>query len=539
MKRKKYTYIPKDEIESITTWNGKNITQDKILDGAYVRGNVKYAHGGIPKYVSKTVEGRMKEKLTQILNEMSESQLDMVADKYDVQGDLGIWVVMLPNNKVEDVLMYSMSVLRGDKYAHGGKVNKGYDVMVWETEEDRERGDSFRHGNYMEEQDAINMAKRLFLRNGYACVEVIDRNRLRSDNEMRAHDSMYSDEIGVVIHLCDDDEYAHGGMMEDGGEVYTKSVEEQAQEMLGNRFFELNPQEREDIINSFIADGVITPRVTYTQFEEESFEYAGGGGVATASYKVIYQMVGSKDKKEKIFTDKTKAELFAETMEEDEDVKSVKLEEVVEKSEKASKSKATPTINLFGAAKTTTTTASKTKKPTVEIDGIGDDIARYNELKAVMNNAKAEQELIGGRIKEAGLEKYLEMYEQTGRNPPNFEILSEGNNILFMVKDAYIKNISPELQEMLEEYGEGLVEVVNTYSFNTDVLEKKVKGNKTVGDIVNELIIKSTDIPQEDKMNLIVPSAEARIPKGTIDRLADYDSIEEVFNLVKPQLALK
>ena len=45
-KRKKYTYIPKDEIESITTWNGKNITQEKILDGAYVRGNVKYAEGG-------------------------------------------------------------------------------------------------------------------------------------------------------------------------------------------------------------------------------------------------------------------------------------------------------------------------------------------------------------------------------------------------------------------------------------------------------------------------------------------------------------
>lgn len=446
--RKKYTYIPKDEIESITTWNGKNITQDKILDGAYVRGNVKYAHGG-----------------------------------------------MSPMAK--------------------------YEVKYWETEEDRDMGESYVYGNFSSPDKAEDIATRLYNKNGFACVEVIKKD---------------TDE--VILHLSGD-EYADGGMMEDGAEIYTKSVEEQAQEMLGNRFFELNPQEREDIINSFIADGVITPRVTYTQFEEEEFEYAGGGGVATASYKVIYQMVGSKDKKEKIFTDKAKAELFAETMEEDEDVKSVRLEEVVEKSAKSSKSKATPMINLFGAAKPTTTTASKKAKPTVEIDGIGDDIARYNELKAVMNNAKAEQELIGGRIKEAGLEKYIEMYEQTGRNPPNFDILSEGQSILFMVKDAYIKNISPELQEMLEEYGEGLVEVVNTYSFNTDVLEKKVKGNKTIGDIVNELIVKSTEIPQEDKMNLIVPAAEARIPKGTIDRLADYDSIEEVFNLVKPQLALK
>lgn len=44
--RKKYTYIPKDEIESITTWSGKNIPQDKILDGAYVKKG-KYADGGM------------------------------------------------------------------------------------------------------------------------------------------------------------------------------------------------------------------------------------------------------------------------------------------------------------------------------------------------------------------------------------------------------------------------------------------------------------------------------------------------------------
>jgi hypothetical protein len=157
-----------------------------------------------------------------------------------------------------------------------------------------------------------------------------------------------------------------------------------------------------------------------------------------------------------------------------------------------------------------------------------------------MDNAKAETELIGGRIKEAGLEKYIEMYEQTGRNPPNFDILSEGNSILFMIKDAYVKNISPELREMLEEYGDGLIEVSNTYSFDTEILDKEVKGNKTIGDIIKELIGKSTDIPQEDKMKLLKVKEEVKIPKGTIDRLADYgDNIQEIFNLIQPQLALK
>ncbi len=79
----------------------------------------KMADGGMMAKFPNTIEGRMKEKIIQILNKMTESQLDMIADKYDVEGDLGLWLTFLPNDKVEDVLKYSMSVLRG-QYASGG-----------------------------------------------------------------------------------------------------------------------------------------------------------------------------------------------------------------------------------------------------------------------------------------------------------------------------------------------------------------------------------------------------------------------------------
>jgi hypothetical protein len=46
MKRNRYTYIPNSEIESITTWNGKEIQGSKLLDGAYARGKVQYGEGG-------------------------------------------------------------------------------------------------------------------------------------------------------------------------------------------------------------------------------------------------------------------------------------------------------------------------------------------------------------------------------------------------------------------------------------------------------------------------------------------------------------
>lgn len=571
MKRQKYTYIPKDEIESINTWSGKNIPQDKILDGAYVKKG-KYARGG----------GVDAKEISQLAMEDVDAMEDWEVAEY-----LGIQEDEVNYEYRQDAIDMKFQELlekHGGKMADGGETSKGYDVMIWETEEDRDNGDSYRYDTFPKKQDAIDMAERLYRRQGFACVEVIDRRAL-SSLEMKSYDNEYDDR-GVVLHLSGD-EYAHGGETSirigdyyilpnylspnaekgsynvtnregrvvykakslqdakrwakskyaDGGEIYTKSVEEQAQEMVGSRFFELNQQEREELINTLIKDGVIYPRVTYTQFEEEEFEYADGGGVTTASYKVVYQMVGSKDKKEKLFTDKAKAELFAETMEEDEDVKSVKLEEI--KPEKPAKVAKEPTVNLFGAAKKApATTAAKKSRPVVEVDEIAEEIARHDQLKAIIDNAKAELEIVDGRIEEVALEKYLQMYQDTGRNPPNFDLSAGGNSLIFIVMDKYIK-VTPEKRAILEQYGEGLVEVVNTYEFNNAVIEKKVKGNQTVGDIISKLIMNSPDIPEADKANLITVKETMRVPKGTIDRLGEYDNIPEVFTLIEPITALK
>lgn len=45
--RGKSTYIPNEEIESLTTWNGVEFKGDELLDGAYARGRRKYADGGM------------------------------------------------------------------------------------------------------------------------------------------------------------------------------------------------------------------------------------------------------------------------------------------------------------------------------------------------------------------------------------------------------------------------------------------------------------------------------------------------------------
>jgi hypothetical protein len=51
-----------------------------------------------------------------------------------------------------------------------------YTIKVWETEEDRDMGESFIFENYHFKEDAIDRAEKIYARNNYACVEVEDDN---------------------------------------------------------------------------------------------------------------------------------------------------------------------------------------------------------------------------------------------------------------------------------------------------------------------------------------------------------------------------
>jgi hypothetical protein len=200
---------------------------------------------------------------------------------------------------------------------------------------------------------------------------------------------------------------------------------------------------------------------------------------------------------------------------------------------------AAPKKSLFASAKPApaTTAAAKKKRERVQVDGIEDEIARYDQLKATINNAKAEQEVIGGRLKEIGREKFLELYEQRGVRPANFDLADGDQNILLEVTDKYLK-VEPEKAELLRQF-DGLLEEKTTYEFDSELLEKEVSEGMTIGDVISMLIQDSKLIPENDKANLIKAKMSMRVPKGTIDRLMDYDNPREVFNLISPILALK
>ena len=147
-----------------------------------------------------------------------------------------------------------------------------------------------------------------------------------------------------------------------------------------------------------------------------------------------------------------------------------------------------------------------------------------------MKNAKAESDLIGGRIKEVGSQKWLELYEQSGTNPNSINLIDGDETIMLQVKDAY-KKVEPEKKVILQENYPDLVETTVVFTFNDTLLDK-------YGEVVFNLIKNSKEIAEQDKDNLIKGESTTKIKKGSIDKILNYPNPEEVFILIEPTMAL-
>jgi len=318
--------------------------------------------------------------------------------------------------------------------------------------------------------------------------------------------------------------------------VYSAETLDQAQEWAINQMQEVEDEDDGNYIyvsdccgaeaGDFYDVGICPMCREHCGWEKES-TYADGGVTETTKFKVVYKLKDAAEPKEKLFDNAEKAEFFLETIQEDDDIESANLVEV--KPMKKAAEKKAPT-NLFAAAKPAAPSASKKTKEDVLVPGIADRIARYDALKAIIKNAEAEKEVIGGSLKEVGKEKFLELYELRRRNPDTFNLVDEDEKIMFYVMDKYIK-VEPEKAGMLENYP-GLLETTTTYKFNPALLDR-------TGEIISRLIMESTELSDDEKANLIVAETKIGIKTGSIDRLMDYDNPAQIFDLIEPIMALK
>lgn len=192
--------------------------------------------------------------------------------------------------------------------------------------------------------------------------------------------------------------------------------------------------------------------------------------------------------------------------------------------------------NLFAIAKKNAPEKKGTKKDkeSVHVKGLAKSIARFDQLKELIKNSEAELEVIAGDIKQAGKEKFLELYQTRGRRPESFNLEDANQKVLYIVQDAYKgdrSGMSEEKAELFEQFPE-VIETTVTYAFNPDVLNR-------VGDKISQIIMSSKLISDEDKRNLIVATSKTTIKKGTIEKLLEYEDPTMMFELIEPIVALK
>ena len=77
--------------------------------------------------------------------------------------------------------------------------------------------------------------------------------------------------------------------------------------------------------------------------------------------------------------------------------------------------------------------SSKKDKETFQVKGLKNELSRYEELKALIKNSEAEMEVIAGTIKQAGKEKFLEVFENKGKKPESFHIADGEEKVLYIV----------------------------------------------------------------------------------------------------------
>lgn len=195
---------------------------------------------------------------------------------------------------------------------------------------------------------------------------------------------------------------------------------------------------------------------------------------------------------------------------------------------------ATPATNLFAAGtKVKETGSKKPDKILHKCPDLGDKIANYLSLKASIEAQTGELKMIEGDIKLKGKELFLAEYLKQKSTPDNFKMQDETGAVCqFVAMDKYTI-VDETKAAMLDSAGlEGLAEEKVEYKFNAELVAK-------YGGILSQLIINCDEIAEEDKGNLITGEKTFCIKKGSIDRLMQYDSPAQVFELINPILMLR
>jgi hypothetical protein len=198
--------------------------------------------------------------------------------------------------------------------------------------------------------------------------------------------------------------------------------------------------------------------------------------------------------------------------------------------------------NLFAKAKKTApakTTKAKEQKVRIPVEDpdFFEKVSKLEELNDSMKSAKAKADLISDELKGIAKDKWVELYQDTKKNPESVMIVQENAigdtaQFMFVPTDRYITINEERAEELKEVYGDDIVDEKTTFSFDDLMIEK-------YGEILSELIENCDEIPDKDKEKIIKATTSYSVAKGTIDKFLVYGEAVELMETVKPVVAIK
>lgn len=192
--------------------------------------------------------------------------------------------------------------------------------------------------------------------------------------------------------------------------------------------------------------------------------------------------------------------------------------------------------DLFATdTKKSTKKGSKTRV-VVEIKGQEENLKELVSLDEQIALLKAQRLVIDTEVREESREAMINHYNEKKSFPGTLTVKSGDMELQFITADRYKVIDEDRANELTETYGEDLVETTTKFSFNTDVLMRNSKA-------INKMIMKSKDISDTDKENLIEQDTTFNVVKGTIKNLkneifAKFD-LSTLIDDIKPVFSIK
>lgn len=173
----------------------------------------------------------------------------------------------------------------------------------------------------------------------------------------------------------------------------------------------------------------------------------------------------------------------------------------------------------------------------IEDEDFFKNVSKLADLNDRMKSDKAKADIISDELRVIGTDEWIKLYDKTGKNPGSVMIegvndLDDTAQFMYVPSDKYISINSERAEELIETYGEEIVDEKTTYSFDNEMIEK-------YGEVLSRMIEESVEISDKDKEKIIKAVTTYSISKGTIDNFKDYGDASEMMESTKPVISLK